>query len=409
MEEKIMKVSLFQKAMSFINNFPTKENKKIDIETYSTFKEHLKDLDKKSEIYEYVNSATELCDQAIRISKKRFSMIKKIAETTKKMSEIECFYKLDEDQTKIFKELLNKFIHVGKEKSDLQFQLTGYDSGLGYLEELKSEATFAVGQIKEAENKQRILRHDIGFIEGEKSDLEYEKDMIERGLIFMHRFSTFMVFVFICATFSLGYAYLTKIIDIFIPGAILSFLILAFITFTYIFRRRAKFEILVNLKKQHRAIELLNKKNVVYVYYTNFLKFEYKKYKVRNSKMLKNNLHDYENYKFVSKRYDVIRKIMYQVESELESFLRHNNINSANFSIEKFVQTINLDDKKKYYTELQDQRQVLEDNIKELDKKHEDIWDLLIMLNDNDKSQEKIVDNLIHSYFDELSKLSEVA
>ena len=83
--------------------------------------------------------------------------------------------------------------------------------------------------------------------------------------------------------------------------------------FVYLFRRHAYHELVLNNKKQKRAIELLNKKNVIYAYYTNFLKFEYDKYKVRNSTMLSSNLKDYDNYKHLVNRYDQISKILYQV------------------------------------------------------------------------------------------------
>jgi len=201
----------------------------------------------------------------------------------------------------------------------------------------------------------------------------------------------------------LAYLYIFNHSAIFFPMSLLVLSIMAVVTLLYLFRRRLTYELEVNRKKQLRAIEMLNKKSVVYAYYTNFLKYEYGKYKVKSAQMLETNLKDYHNYQHVTNRVDSIRKIMYETEAAIDTFLRDKNI-AVHTSLEKFARTVNIDDKKRYHNELSEEKRAIEVNLASLDAKHERIWDLLTELNEKDKSAEGIIDKIIQTYLAEANR-----
>ena len=104
----------------------------------------------------------------------------------------------------------------------------------------------------------------------------------------------------------------------------------------------------------------------MYSYYTNFLKYEYNKFKVRNSDMLAANLKEYDNYKYVVSRYDSIRNIMRQTQDLLEKFLRDKKIEMDNVSIEKFANTISIDDKMEYCRDINSSKKETEEKLKKV-------------------------------------------
>ena len=166
------------------------------------------------------------------------------------------------------------------------------------------------------------------------------------------------------------------------------------------------FELQINKKKQEKLVELLNKKNVVYSYYTNFLRYEYKKYQVRNSDMLIAHLKEYGNYKYVTSRYDSIRNIMYQAQENLERFLKEKNINMDSVSIEKFANTISIDDKIAFCKEITQAKEETEEKLKVIDEKHEEIWNQIVDISNRDWSGKEIIESLMLAYSREVEKIN---
>jgi len=178
---------------------------------------------------------------------------------------------------------------------------------------------------------------------------------------------------------------------------------MAVVVLLYFFRQRVKSEMRLNLRKQQRAIELLNKKSVVYAYYTNFLRFCYKKYKAKNSRTLENNLNDLESYRFLANRIDTVRSIMYETETGIERFLREKKLGGVKATIEGFAKTVNLDDKRRRFKELEGEKLSLEKNLTEMDKRHEEIWDVLVKLNVEDTTQ--TINSILETYMAEAEKV----
>ena len=377
----------------------------VNFDTYSKFKRFFDDMNQDDPLYASVRQTSGLCDDALRIAKQRIQLGTRLQDYDEKLLELECFSRLTDEELDRLKQLLQYFLSLTSERNQLYNQLSDYDKSLVEMFKLEEEAALAVPQIKEAEKRQRLLKQDLGYLYGEKADLVYERENMEKGLQFIHFFTLGLVGLFLAMTLLLGFLHIFNNTNIFLPTTVIVVMVIIIASLLYIFRRRIRYELKVNFKKQLRAVELLNQKNVVYAYYTNFLRFVYNKYKVRNAHMLETNLSDFSNYKFLVGRIDNLRRTMYETEAEIERFMREKKLAGLRASIEGFARTANLDDKKRYYDELMKGKKALEDELAILDQRHEEIWDTLMILNDHDRSSNKMIDKIIQTYLDEAGNL----
>ena len=393
--------------LPFVGKIAQKVQKKTEasFETYSKFKRFFDAMDTEDPLYPSVRQTSGLCDDALRIAKQRIQLGTRLQEYDEKLLELECFSRLTLEELERLKKLLHYFMSLTTERNQLYNQLSDYDKSLVDMFKLEEEAALAVPQIKEAEKRQRLLKQDLGYLYGEKADLVYERENMERGLQFIRFFTLGLVGLLIAMTLLLGFLHIFNNTNIFAPTVIVTVMVIVIASLLYIFRRRIRYELRVNFKKQLRAVELLNQKNVVYAYYTNFLRFVYNKYKVRNAQMLENNLSNFSSYKFLVGRIDNLRRTMYETEAEIERFMREKKLTGLRASIEGFAKTANLDDKKRYYEELLKSKQAVEQELTALDVRHEEIWDTLMVLNDHDRSTNKIIDKIIQTYLDEAGRL----
>lgn len=401
---QIPKWNIFKRLAVFIKS-KRKKNIVPSYQIISKFQVVLDELEKDSPVYQMAYNAIMLCEEAMRIAKQRLSLAVKIGKLNERLSEVECFEELTEEEAKRLQELLNYYLALTKERTSLMYQLTEFDNSVAQMIKLEEEAGHAITSIDEAEEKQRMLRRDLGYLGGEKAELEYEREFLEKTQSFTYKFNITLVSVFALATIVLVFLFLFKGVSIFMPMAIMSVLLVILIFLLYLLRRRLNYELKVNIKKQQRAVELLNTKNAVFAHYTNFLNYEYKKYKVKNSQMLKKNLKEYENYKHIASRMDNIRNVIFQTENEIETFLKNKKIKNFRSTIEEFAQTINIEDKKAYHSDLTRECKLMEKNLYELDNRHQDIWDLLVSLSEEDNSKEKVVDRIISIYFNEIDRI----
>jgi len=400
-----LKIPFFRRFIEFFKRIFLFRRNVVSVQIISRFRIILDEIGKNSPDYETAYNAVMLCEEAIRITRQRVMHAEKIKALSDSMTQVECFDALTEEESTRLQNLLNGYLSLSKEKSALLYQITEFDSSLSHILEMEEAAGYTADNVGEAEEYRRILKQDLGYLGGEKAELEYEREYLEKGQEFIRKFSIFMVSLFAFVTIILSFLYLFNGVAILLPMSVMTVMLIFVIFLLYLFRRRLGYELKLNHKKQTRAVELLNKKTAVFAHYQNYLNFVYKKYKVRNSQMLKKNLKDVKTYRHLTGRIDSLRKIMYQTQDEIEDFLRKKNMANLSSSVEHFAQTINVEDKKQYYSDLSKERAILENALENLDSRHEEIWDILIDFNDNDLSETRIMDRIIHAYLHEVEKV----
>jgi uncharacterized membrane protein len=404
MKKKKAKKNGFFRRLFNVFRRKRRKRKTNAYEMYSRFRRYIDECHPNDPLYPSVRQTADLCDDALKSAKARIKLSERIHDLDGKMTELSSYSSLSDEDAKEIKTLLDYYIAVSEERSQLHEQLTQFDPSLAKMFQLEEDAINAMASMKNAEHHQRILKQDLGYIHGEKEELVYDRDNMEAGLSFIHKFNVGIVVVFTLVTGALAYMSIVGGRNIFWPAAIFIVLAAVIIGLLYAFRRKLRREMKRNKRKQHRAVELLNKKNVVFAYYTNYLRYTYRKYKVRNTKMLASHLEDFGKYKALLKRIDNLRQVRYETEDTIERFLREKKLTGVKSTIEGFARTVNLEDKRRYFSQLKEERAELERQLGELDTRHEEIWDVLLVLAERDDSEEKIVEQIIQTYLDEAAK-----
>ena len=347
----------------------------------------------------------ELCDDSLKLDRHRLYLDKKRKECETILEDLKCYDNLSEDDAEHLKSLITKFIQLNTERKGIRYQLGDFNNSINKLENLEEDAQDALYQIEDAENSKRLLSRDISLIKDEKERTILDRERLQFAYKVLHKFS-FAISILL----GLSIIFLTLISvslneSVFLSLSILCITLVFTIVLIYIFRRKIIFELKLNEKKQSKLVSLLNKKTVVYSYYVNFLNYTYKKYNVKNSRVLKSNLDDFNNYKHIVTRYDNLGKLVYEVQGQLEDFLKDKKITISNGSLESFAKSINIDNKIAYFKDIELKKQKIEDRIKEIEEEHQRLIEKIIAINVEDTSKEKVVEKIIQAYFNETEKL----
>jgi hypothetical protein len=386
--------------------FKTEKDKPAPVEFNSVFRRYIAETDPDAPYYEERKLAAAFCDDALRLAKKRLGMSKGIQELESKISELKSASRLTDEESILLTQLLDRHLQLSNERSGLLEQLTTFDKSLYEMTQMEDDAHEASHTLQDAETYQRMLRQDIGHLHGEKSSLEHEQDVLVKAMNFVVKFSFCLVAVFVLATMILAYFAIVRGANVFLPSAGLFTMLASLAIVLYSFRRRAAYELKLNQKKQGKAVGLLNRKNTLFAYYTNYLKYCYGKYKVRSSKMLETNLSELDSYKRVVGRIDAVRNALRQSQEEIEDMLKAHGIKNERATLEAFAKHANFTRDRLARQELEKRRRDAEVSLSTLDARHEDLWLRITDLARKCPGREG-VQPIIQTYLDEVDKLIE--
>jgi len=401
-----MKVGFFTKVVDWINKLYPFKQKEEAVERKSRFEGFLKHGEKEGKTG--VVSAVRLCDEALDIVADRIMLTNRMASLDERMAEVECYGRLTEEEVADLKDMLASYTSLTKDSNQLKYQVTSFDKNLMRMERMEGEAQTDLPEIKYAEERQRLFKQDIGYLEGEKMVLEHERERLKNAIDFVFKFSIAMVFFFGGMAIVMVYLYIFQNVQTMLVLSSMLVIIIIISAMLYALRNRLIYELKLNFKKQGRAVELLNKKNAVYAHFTNYLNYEYRKFRVRNSEMLANNLSDFGHYKHLTKRLDSLRNIMSQTEAAIDFFLKDKGIDAKFSSIEKFAATLNLDDKKQFYQELFREKSLIEKSLDRLDIRSSQIWDGLMKLRESEKRDADTINKIIEEYVEKADRILNV-
>jgi len=369
------------------------------------FADHLTDLDQNGPLYKSVKQAVDLCDSALRNVKCRVALSDRLDEYEGKIKELSYIGRMSDSELEHFKSLLERFTALSKERLGLLESLARFDNALPVLESVQGQADSALSGMREAEAYHSALRHDISYLEGEKEDLRYEYDYLSTGVRFISRFGVGLTGLFVLAAATLYFMSASREMDVMMYGAALVFLSVTAGALLYVFRKRIALDLIVNGRKQQKAVHVLNQKNAVYAFYTNYLRYSYDKYHVRSASMLESNLNDYGRYKQVTARIDNVRSVMYQTRREIEGIMREKGIDRDSATMEGFAKSIDLDGEKRALGALLAARAEAERRISELEGRHAAAWGLLERLKAARPAARERIEGVIQTYLDELGRI----
>ncbi|HHY99853.1 MAG TPA: DUF2207 domain-containing protein, partial [Tissierellia bacterium] len=274
-----------KEAFKKFNNALSKFFNSITLGLFSRFKK----IDDTNELYNILNRddfsddeerANGLCAELMDIAHQKINLLKELQEVTKEEKELERFKLLTAEDLRKIRKLLFDHKAIEDEKESLKGRLISKNRILNTIQKYEDEVPKILKEIQEAEEKQRRVKRDVDYLEGEKEELIYNREQLENAKIMIHKVSIGTVITFGIIALIFASIIMNGNNRIFIPAVITAIAAIGMGTWLYIFRRRVEYEIVKNGRMQARAVKLLNKAKIRYVYYTNFLEYEYKKFNV---------------------------------------------------------------------------------------------------------------------------------
>jgi uncharacterized membrane protein (DUF485 family) len=357
----------------------------------------LLNLSKKDAEYEAAKRAQALCDEGLRITAQRVSLIEQLKQTEVTIKELERFGDLSDEDAEYLKEMWARLRGLHKDRAELKNQISLFDPNLALMAKQEEDAKFIQPEIKDAEQQARLFRRDIHTLHGEKTELEHEREGLEKNERFMRRFLIGITCVFLLSVFVFGASAIFGGISIGIPVTVLSILATGIVALLLVFRRRYAYEVQINHKKQQKTVGMLNKKNAVFAHYANFLNFTYRKYRVRNSDMLARRLKEYDHYKHLTRRFDALRKLAEELETDLHKTLTILKLPMSVLPTYNYQKAFRLEEQRSKFYRANEHLAAIERNLEELDETQAQIWDELEDLNLEDGS---VVDQMINHYME---------
>lgn len=387
--------------------------KKLEEPVYkgNRFQKYLEGLDILDPSYEIIKEAIEFCQQSLYFSERRIYLGNKLQQLVLKENDLEIFNTLQKEDFQKLQNYIDVYKTVEKETGTLKNQVNSYDKSLDYLSKFEQEVEHVIKEMEYHENRQASLKRDMAYISGEKEELVYSKQQLEQGLDFLYKFSIILVCVLAIVAFTMGILKIAYKMKVFVPLIILSVLTIILGSAIYIFQRKFRHEIHRNALLQVRAVELLNRAKVLYANCTTFLNFECKKFRVRNSAMLKNNWDEYMYQKQIARRHIAMNNRMQDVINSITNMLTNKGMQNVQDLFEDLLNLLTLDDRRVLYRSIKDERKNIEKELDDLDIKQEKIWGQLIELQQKDATEDNIISHIIQAYEEEteslISKLEE--
>ncbi|NLK97190.1 MAG: DUF2207 domain-containing protein [Epulopiscium sp.] len=394
-----------KEAFKKFNNALSKFFNSITLGLFSRFKK----IDDTNELYNILNRddfsddeerANGLCAELMDIAHQKINLLKELQEVTKEEKELERFKLLTAEDLRKIRKLLFDHKAIEDEKESLKGRLISKNRILNTIQKYEDEVPKILKEIQEAEEKQRRVKRDVDYLEGEKEELIYNREQLENAKIMIHKVSIGTVITFGIIALIFASIIMNGNNRIFIPAVITAIAAIGMGTWLYIFRRRVEYEIVKNGRMQARAVKLLNKAKIRYVYYTNFLEYEYKKFNVDSLEQLERNWELYKKNKHHEKRYRSINSTMSRIEDEVLDILENRGIHVNYF--DDIKQWSSVEERKKILMALQQEKEALESKLDFLDTYQEDIWTQLNELKERDQTENKIIEKIIQNYLEDM-------
>lgn len=237
----------------------------------------------------------------------------------------------------------------------------------------EADVPAALELMEEHELEQQKVKNDLSHLQGEKDALAYYYRRYKGGVAFTRM--TLIVTAILAVVGSIGFYYwrASRQEDVFL-SVVAFILVIAFVgTWAYIFRRNFQVALEQNKKKQKRAIELINKTKIKYVRYQQLLDYEYTKYDVASSEVLRLRFEHYQAAKSKRQKRENLHRREMLLVNDIKSLLNKTSLGEQNLRF--FLKQADLfsssKGQKKLLTLIVKKRKELQDNLAVLEREHD--------------------------------------
>lgn len=254
------------------------------------------------------NPAEKLAQWQAENEAKLADLLPQIQQNEREKLLMERFFKIPERQRKVLSNLAKQYSGLNAQKKqshNTQNQMKEYLSTAGdYVFDESLPRSLRI--IEENEIEFQKAQHDLSYLEGEKSALEYEFRRYQIG----YRVTGITLYLagIVAIIGTIVLFGLSKQQDTFLPAVVLILSVAFFGAWAAIFRRYFWTALEKNRKLQQRAVKLTNRVKINYVRYRNLLDYEYKKFETNSSEGLRFRYEAFIKEKAERSRYEELEK-----------------------------------------------------------------------------------------------------
>ncbi len=357
------------------------------------------------ENYENIKEITLLCTRSIGIITQKMQLLSNCKSIEREIHNTKYISDLSDDDIFKLKKQIELFLNLSRENTRLMYQVTSFNRSVSELQGRTDQATKVLPEIEHSERQAKLIKSDIYLIESERSEIYDSYDKMNSSIELIDKASIIALILFTIITVILLYLNIFNGIPVLLYILGLMMVLIFSVGGMYVAKLKLRKAIKINLKKQARAVELLNKKNAVLAHHTNFLNYEYKRFNAANSISLRSNISEFEEYKKVANRKSATRRSLEETEAELKDFFRERGKTLPNISVEKFIDMIDIENKKMHYDRLVLERVKVEEEVEKLDFEQEELWEHIEYLQNITASERNFIADIIKAYYAKLEKI----
>ncbi len=376
----------------------------IELNEFSEFLEDIPD-EVSDEAYDNVREVTRLCTRSINIIKLKMKLLSNSRTIEREIHNTKYVADLSDEDVAQLKKQMDLFMNLSAENTRLMYQVTSYGKSVSELQGRTESAVKVLPEIEHAERQVKLIKGDIYLIESERNELFDSYDKMNYAIDIIDKVTMASVIIFSLLTFGLIYMNVVRHISVFNYIIVVMCFVIIGVGGMYVAKLKLRTNIKLNVKKQKRAVELLNKKNAVLAHHTNFLNYEYKKFNAQNSVSLRSNLKEFEQYKRVANRKTATRRALEESEADIKDFFKQRGKSIPNISVDKFVDMIDIQNKKMHYDRLILERVKVEEEVERLDIEQEQIWENVEYIQTTTEEAKGSINDIIKAYYSKLDKV----
>ncbi|WP_304944311.1 hypothetical protein [Vallitalea guaymasensis] len=347
-------------------------------------------------IYNDVENTSKLCSKLKNTYKDKEQVIAEYDRLNKIHTSIQQIEKMNKKQLAEFENCANNYIAIKNDKVEYVDRIKGAGQQFDYLQDYEENIDDVIKNLKSVEQRQRDVKNDITYIEGEKGDLLYGKERLIKAQKFVKILMIGLLTIFAFSALILSVVYTNNDVDIFIPSIIMIVVIGFFSLWIYIFRRYVIHEIKKNNILMQRAVELLNKVKLKYVNNEQFLAYEYNKYKVKSGDMLEDRWKQFQQNKKDKSNIHKISGNIIILEDDIERVLKKHDIQSINYILDNIDIYLNKDNRYTGMENIKQDKKTLKNTLEQYNNEIQLITKILIDVRNNDTTNEKAITKMIN-------------
>lgn len=237
-----------------------------------------------------------------------------------------------------------------------------------YMEQYETTMVSTLKMMAEHENKQRIVKQDLAYLEAEKSDLLHQKKRLSMAYRFVKNALIAVAFLTAVAALVLSILYFIYDKNILVPSMIAMVAVIVATVWVYIFRRYLIYEISKNQKLVKRAIELTNKSKIKYVNNQKVIDYQCRKYHVNSSEMLTLRWENYQERISAERQYKNISNSIAAAMTDIETLLRKNKIKDDGFIVDFIDYFTSKKGRKILLERINNEKEEFKSNLKRVEK-----------------------------------------